>query len=94
MVPSGIMGCDVIDIDCQRITLLLSIMQNNLTQWVSNIPGSFQIHCERQYLVNVILYGIQDLQTSEITVKFKSNLYVGPINNFPIVRNVLLLYDW
>ena len=36
----------------------------------------------RQYLVNVVLFWTKDLWTSELTVKLKSNLYVGPVNIF------------
>ena len=51
------------------------------SQWISKILGSFEIHSARQYVVNV-LFGIKDLQTSEITVKLKSNMYVRPANIF------------
>ena len=44
-------------------------------------PG--EIHWVRQYLVSVVLFVIMDLYTSEVTVKLKSNLYVGPVNIFP-----------
>ena len=47
-----------------------------LTQWISKQLRSFEIHWVRQYLVNVVLSGIKDLQTSEIT-------YVGPEYIFP-----------
>ena len=46
-------------------------------------PWSSEIHWVRQYLVNAVLFGIyRDVQTSEMTIKFKSNLYVGPVNIF------------
>ena len=32
-----------------------------LTQWISKLPGSFEIHWVRQYMVNVVLFQIQDL---------------------------------
>ena len=35
------------------------------TQWISKLLGSFEIHCVRQYLVNVVLIRTNDLQTSE-----------------------------
>ena len=35
------------------------------------------MHLERQYLVNVILFRIDDLYTSEMIVKLKSNLYIN-----------------
>ena len=53
-----------------------------LTQWVSKLPGSFNIHRVRQCLVNEVLVGIKDLLTFEMSVKLKSNFYVGPINIF------------
>ena len=40
-------------------------------------------HWVRQYLVNVVLFRIKDLLTSDMTVKLNSNLYVGPVNCFP-----------
>ena len=45
--------------------------------------GIFAIQRVRQHLVNVVLFGIKDLQTYEMTVKRKSNLYVGPVNICP-----------
>ena len=48
-----------------------------LTQWISKLLGSFEIHWVRQYFINVVLFGIRDLLTSEMTIKFESNLYVG-----------------
>ena len=36
------------------------------------VPGSFEIHWVRQYLTNVVLFGIKDLYTPEVTVKPKS----------------------
>ena len=56
----------------------------SLAQWISKLPGSFQIHRVRQHLVDVVIFGINDLRTSEMTAKLKSNLYVGPVNIFPI----------
>ena len=32
-----------------------------LTQWISKLSGSFEIHGARQYLINVVLFGIRDL---------------------------------
>ena len=43
-------------------------------------PVSFEIHWVKQYLVNVVLFGIKDLQTSKLTVKLKSNLYGEHVN--------------
>ena len=51
-------------------------------------PGSFEIqlrfeiHWVRQYMINAVLFGIKDLQTSEMTIKLKGNFYVGPVNTF------------
>ena len=45
--------------------------------------GSFEIHWVKQDLVNAVLFGIQDLETSEMTVKLKGNLLIGPENIFP-----------
>ena len=44
--------------------------------------GSFEIHWVRQHLVNVVLYRIKNLQTSDMTVKLKRNLHVGTANIF------------
>ena len=46
-------------------------------------PGSFEIHWGRQYLVNVVLFGVKDLQTSEMTVNLNRNFYVGTVNIMP-----------
>ena len=51
-----------------------------LTQWISKLPGSFESHQVRQYLVDVALFRINDLQIPEMTMKLKGNLYVGPEN--------------
>ena len=32
------------------------------TQWISKLPGSFEIHWVRQYLVNVVLFWNKDLK--------------------------------
>ena len=32
-----------------------------LTQWISKLPGSFDIHWVKQYLINVVSFGIKDL---------------------------------
>ena len=32
-----------------------------LTQWISKLPGSFKIHRMRQYLVNIVLFGIKNV---------------------------------
>ena len=32
-----------------------------LTKWISKLPGSFEIHWVRQYLVNVVLFGTKDM---------------------------------
>ena len=59
-----------------------------LAQYISKLPGSFKIHrvvigTIVEYLVNVVLFGIKGLETSEMTVKLKSNLYVGRVNIGP-----------
>ena len=46
-------------------------------------PGGFEIHRVRKYLVNVGLFGIQDLEICKILVKLKGNMYDGPLNIFP-----------
>ena len=53
--------------------------------------GSFELHWVRQYLANVVLFGIKDLQTPEMTVKLKSNLYVRHVNIVPKFDTV---YIW
>ena len=42
-----------------------------LTQWIPKLPRSFEIRWVRQYLVNIVLFGIRDMQTSE-TAKVKA----------------------
>ena len=39
------------------------IYQVLLTQWISKLPGSFEIHCLRPNLINVVLVWIKDMQT-------------------------------
>ena len=53
-----------------------------LTQWISKLPGSFEIHWVRQNLISMVLFGIKDLWTSAMTVQLKSNLFIGPVNIF------------
>ena len=53
-----------------------------LPYWV----WSFEIHWVRQYLVNVVLLGIKDMYTFDMTVKLKRNLCVGPVNSFPFLH--------
>ena len=53
-------------------------------------PGGFEIHRVRKYLVNVVLFGIQDLEICKILVKLKGNLYDGPLNIFPNFDTVIL----
>ena len=47
-----------------------------LTQQISKLLGSFEIHWVRQYLVNVVLFGTKDLYTSEMTIKLKINFLI------------------
>ena len=55
------------------------------------IIGSFEIHWVGQHLVNVVLFWIKDLP-SEMTLNFKSNLYVGPVIIFRIFDTVGVIY--
>ena len=49
-------------------------------QRISTFPRSFEIN-----LVNVVLCGIKDLSTSEMTIKLKKKItYIGPVNIFQI----------
>ena len=52
------------------------------TESMLKLPGAFEIHWVRQYLVNVVLFEIMVLYISEMTIKIKSNLYVRLINVF------------
>ena len=36
------------------------------TQWISKLAMNFEIHWVRQHLVNVFLFGVKDLYTSEM----------------------------
>ena len=56
---------------------IYQVLHHSAAQWISKLPGSFEIYWVRQYLVNVVLFAIKDLETSEMTVKLKSNLYDG-----------------
>ena len=58
------------------------------------LPGSFEIHRVRQYLVNAVIFGIKDLQTSGMTIKLKSNLNIEPVNIFPNFFTLLALRDF
>ena len=51
--------------------------------WISMLTWSYEIHRVRQYLVNVVWFGIKDMRISEITIKLKSKLYFGTVNIFP-----------
>ena len=44
-----------------------------LTQWFSKLQESFEIHWVRQYLVDIVLFQIKDLQKFEMTVKLENN---------------------
>ena len=52
------------------------IIRYCLTPWIPKLPRSFEIHWVRQYLVNVVIFGIKDLKTSEMTIKPSSNYLV------------------
>ena len=56
-----------------------------LIQWISKLPGSFEIQSKtvQMYLVSVVFFLIKDLETYEMTMNFESNFYVGPVNIFP-----------
>ena len=40
----------------------------------------YSVHRVRQYLLNVVSFGIKDLYISEMTVNLNSNLYTGTMN--------------
>ena len=61
-----------------------------LTQWISKLPGRFEIHWVRTYWVKVVLFRIKDLCTSEMMVKHKRYLYVGPVNIFLIFDTAMI----
>ena len=44
-----------------------------LTPWNSKLPRSFEIHWVRHNLVNVVIFGIKNLKTYEMTIKLSSN---------------------
>ena len=46
----------------------------------------------RRYLVNVVLFAIKDLQTSEKPARLKRNLYVGPVNSYVSELFTLIFY--
>ena len=56
----------------------VEVTRYSFTQWISKFPVSFGKQRERQYLVNVVLFGIKDLETSEMIIKLKSNMYIRP----------------
>ena len=58
---------------------------------MSKLPGSFENHWVRQYLENMILLGIKNLETSGITVNFKRNFDVVPLNIFLFWHCITLL---
>ena len=55
--------------------------------------GSFEIHCVKQYLENVVLFGRKYLCTPEMNVKLETNLYVGPVNISLIVDTAIWQYE-
>ena len=69
---------------CKQLCLLcpphVIFIRPCLTLWISKHPGSYEIHWVRQYLINVFLFQIEDLLTSEMTVKLESNWYFKPVN--------------
>ena len=62
----------------------IKLTRNYLTQQMSKLLGNFDIHWVRQYEVNVVLFGIKSLLMSKMTIKLKSNLYIGPVYIFII----------
>ena len=52
------------------------------TALLRRFPGSFEIHWVRQYLVNVVLFFIKDLQTFETMAKLKCYFYIGAVDIF------------
>ena len=66
---------------CKNVNMLarsVKLAGHCLTQWISKLPGSFEIHSVRQYLVKVVLCWVKNLETYEMTVKLRSNS-VSPI---------------
>ena len=49
---------------------------------------------KRQYLVNVVLFETNDLKRYQMTVKRKSNFYVGFINAYKYTGIVSVCVDW
>ena len=62
---------------------ICQVLPDNLTQWISKLPESSKIKQVREYFINVVLFGINDMQKYKMTAKIKSNLYVRPVNIFP-----------
>ena len=56
------------------------------------LPFSVEIHRVRQYLVNVLLFGIKDRLTSEITANFEGNLYIKPVKKIQIFTLCIMYY--
>ena len=54
---------------------------------------SFETHWASQNLVNVVLFRIKDMNTSEITIKLKTNFYVGPVKIFPNFWHCIMSYE-
>ena len=51
---------------------LLRFTRYCLSQWISKLLMSFEIHWVRPYLVNIVSFGMKELHASEMTVKLKS----------------------
>ena len=54
-----------------------------ITQWIPKLLGGFEIHWVRQYLVKKSFISNKGLLHILMTIKLKSNLYMGPSNIFP-----------
>ena len=74
-------SCKLLHLLC--LPNLWSLLGTALFNGFQSSWWSFEIHWVRQYSANVVLFGIKDLQTPEMTVKLKSNLYVRHVNIVP-----------
>ena len=61
---------------------LMRFIRYCFTQRISKLQRNLEIRWVRQYLLNVLPV-LKVLQTYEMTVQLKRNLFVGPVNIFP-----------
>ena len=61
----------------------MKFTRNCLTQWISKLLWSLEIHLVRQYLVNIIYLEKGTYKHIKYRKKIKSILYIGPVNIFP-----------